>query len=142
MAPSFDPDTNLFYVVARRIYSVFYLTTIGKAEGWAGRDRNVYQDSAIRAIDYRTGAIRWSKEIGEGESVAGILSTAGGLLFTGDTNGNALALDAETGHTLWHAYGGGSIECSPMTYELDGRQYVVQAADGVLYAWALPESAI
>ncbi|HZU26797.1 MAG TPA: acido-empty-quinoprotein group A [Bryobacteraceae bacterium] len=139
MAPSFDPATNLFYVVARRIYSIFYLTTVGKAEGWAGRDRDLWADSSIRAIDYQTGKIRWTKDIGNGESVAGILSTAGGLLFTADTSGNALALDAETGKTLWHVYGGGPIECSPMTYELDGRQYVVQASGSVLYAWALPE---
>jgi alcohol dehydrogenase (cytochrome c) len=140
MAPSFDPATNLFYVVARRIYSVFYLTAIGKAEGWGGRDRNLWADSSIRAIDYRTGTLRWTKEIGEGESVAGILTTAGGLLFSADTSGNALALDAAKGKTLWHAYGGGGIECSPMTYELDGRQYVIQGSGSVLYAWALPES--
>lgn len=48
-------------------------------------------------------------------------------------------LDPATGKTLWHVNAGGSMESSPMTYELDGRQYVVEGVQGVLYAWALPE---
>ncbi|HZT33781.1 MAG TPA: acido-empty-quinoprotein group A [Bryobacteraceae bacterium] len=140
MSPSFSPETGLFYVVARRVFSIFYYTATGKPEGWAGRDRNLYSDSTLRAIDYRTGQIRWNHELGPGESVAGILSTAGGLLFTGDSQGNLLVLDARTGKTLWHASAGGNMVSSPMTYELDGRQYVVEGVQGVLYAWALPES--
>ena len=140
MSPSFDPDTGLFCVVARRIYSIFYYTATGKPEGWAGRDHDLYEESTIRAIDYRTGKIRWNHELGPGESVAGILSTARGLLFTGDAQGNLLALDASSGKTLWHVNAGGSMVSSPMCYQLDGRQYVVEGVQGVLYAWALPES--
>ena len=139
MSPSFDPANGLFYVIARRIFSEFYLTVTGKAEGWGGRDQNLYEDSTVRAIDYRTGAIRWSKELGEHEVVAGILTTDGGVLFTADSSGNLLALDSKTGHTLWHAYGGANVASSPMTYMLDGRQYVINGVGHVLYAWALPE---
>jgi alcohol dehydrogenase (cytochrome c) len=59
-------------------------------------------------------------------------------LFTGDAQGNLLVLDAATGKTLWHVNAGGSMVSSPMTYELDGRQYVVEGVQGVLYAWAIP----
>jgi alcohol dehydrogenase (cytochrome c) len=68
-----------------------------------------------------------------------ILTTAGGLLYTGDGSGDLMALDATTGKTLWHIYPGGNLTGAPMTYELQGRQYVVTAVDSVLYAWALPE---
>ncbi len=139
MSPSFDPGLGLFYVVARRVYSIFYYTATGKPEGWAGRDHNIYEESTVRAIDYRTGQVRWNHELGPNESVAGILTTAGNLLFTGDSQGNLLVLDPATGKTLWHVNAGGSMLSSPMTYELDGRQYVVEGVQGVLYCWALPE---
>jgi alcohol dehydrogenase (cytochrome c) len=138
LAPSFDPQTGLFYVSARRVFSIFYLTETGKPEGWAGRDRGLYADSALRALDYRSGKVVWDHEIGKDEGSAGILTTAGHLLFTADNEGNLLALDPETGKTLWHLNAGGDVNNGPMTYELDGRQYVVLAVDDTLYAFALP----
>src|SRR5205807_7562126 len=79
MAPSFDPQTSLFYVNARRIFSIFYRTTEGKAEGWGGRDRNLWANSTLRALDYRTGKVVWNHELGDGGTIAGILTTAGHL---------------------------------------------------------------
>ncbi len=140
LAPSFDPLTGLFYVSARRVFSIFYRTATGKAEGWGGRDRGLWSDSALRALDYRTGKVVWSYEIGQGEGSAGILTTAGGLLFTADNNGNILALDPASGKTLWHLNAGGDMSNGPITYELDGRQYVLMAVDDMLYAFALPVS--
>jgi len=139
MAPSFDPQTNLFYVNARRIFSIYYQTVTGKAEGWGGRDRNLWANSTIRALDYRTGKVVWNHETGEDENGAGILTTAGHLLFSADTSGNLLALDAASGKTLWHLNAGGRVAASPMSYQLDGRQYVLFAVQDVLYAFALPE---
>jgi alcohol dehydrogenase (cytochrome c) len=66
-----------------------------------------------------------------------LLSTAGKLLFTADTSGNLLALDPTTGRTLWHL-NLGRMAASPMTYELDGRQYLLFAIQDMLYAFALP----
>ena len=94
----------------------------------------------LRAIDYRTGKVVWNREIGEGESIAGILTTAGHLLFTADNAGNLLALDPSNGKTLWHLNIGGELLASPMTYQLDGRQYVLMPVMDMLYAFALPES--
>src|SRR5436853_15486 len=84
-------------VGGRDIGSVFYLTSTGKPEGWAGRDRAVWSHSTLEAIDYKTGKLRWTRDLGEGDGHAGILTTAGKLLFTADNDGNLLALDPSTG---------------------------------------------
>ena len=91
----------------------------------------------LRAIDYQTGKIRWSHDLGDGAGGAGVLTTATGLTFTGDSAGNALALRTSDGTTLWHA-GIGRVGNSPITYELDGRQYVILGGGSALYAFALP----
>jgi alcohol dehydrogenase (cytochrome c) len=140
MAPSFDPQTNLFYVNSRRQFSIYYLTATGKAEGWGGRDRGLWANSTLRALDDRTGKVVWNHEIGEGESVAGILTTAGHLLFCADNSGNILALDPASGKTLWHLNLGSRLAASPMTYQLDGRQYLIIPIQDVLYAFALPQN--
>jgi acido-empty-quinoprotein group A len=139
MSPSFDPQTGLVYVMARRIISVFYRTIEGKVEGWGGRDRNLYMDSTLRALDYRTGKVVWNHELGEGEDTAGILTTAGRLLFTADHLGNLLALDPTTGATVWHLNVGDHVVAGPMTYELAGRQYIIVPVGDTMYAFSLPE---
>jgi alcohol dehydrogenase (cytochrome c) len=69
----------------------------------------------------------------------GVLTTAGGLLFTGDNSGNALALNPVDGRTLWHTNLGGVMDNAPITYELDGRQYVLLAARDSLFAFTLQQ---
>ena len=141
MAPSFDPQTNLFYVNAQRGFSLWYLTLSEEGdepEGHQGGATNAFwSESELIALDYQTGKARWVRKSGGGGD-PGILTTAGHLLFTGDGSGNLLALDPANGEVLWHVYPGGTMNSSPMTYELDGRQYVLTAVDGVLYAWSLP----
>jgi alcohol dehydrogenase (cytochrome c) len=91
----------------------------------------------LRAIDYRTGKIRWSHDLGDGPSGAGVLTTASGVTFTGDSAGNALAVRTSDGTTLWHS-GIGRVGNSPIAYELDGRQFVMMGGGSTLYAWTLP----
>ena len=67
-----------------------------------------------------------------------MLTTDSGLTFTGDAHGNFLALDTADGKTLWHAGSGGNIGSSPITYMLDGQQYLLTSGGGVLFAWKLP----
>jgi alcohol dehydrogenase (cytochrome c) len=118
---------------------VFYLTMPGKnAEGWAGRDFFLSSRSMLKAIDYKTGKIKWTYETAGRGGQSGILSTAGHVIFTADNSANLIALDSATGKLLWHMYPGGGLGTGPMTYELDGRQYVVFPVDGVVYAFALP----
>ncbi len=138
-APSFDPQTGLFYINEREGIGVFYLTMPGKkTEGWGGRDFTVVSKSLLKAIDYQTGKIKWSRESSGRGGFTGVLTTAGHLLFTADSAGNLVALDPATGKTLWHMYPGGTLGTAPMTYELDGRQYLVMPVDGVIFAFALP----
>lgn len=139
-SPSFDTKTGLFIVSAHPSYGIYFAKPADGAFGWAGADYGVWGKGVLEAIEYQTGKIRWKHELGPGGSGAGVLTTDSGLTFTGDAHGNVLALDSNDGKTLWHAGTGGSIESSPICYELDGRQYVMTSSGGVLFAWALPES--
>ena len=91
----------------------------------------------LRAIDYQTGTVKWSHDLHGGAGAAGVLTTTTGVTFTGDSANSALALRTGDGATLWHA-GIGRVGNSPITYELDGRQYVLFGGGSVLYAFALP----
>ena len=138
--PTFDPDTGLFYINATRAYSVWYLyDPDDKPEGWGGTDRGGWQEAMLQAIDYKTGAIRWSHKWEGGGARAGMLSTAGGLLFTGDGSGNFIALDPKTGTPLWHANLATPVSNAPVTFEIDGSQYVLVGAGDMLYAFTVHE---
>ncbi|MGH9497504.1 MAG: PQQ-binding-like beta-propeller repeat protein, partial [Candidatus Sulfotelmatobacter sp.] len=106
--------------------------------GWSGADYGVWGTGQIEAIDYQTGKIRWIHPLGD-EAGSGVLTTDSGLTFTGDSHGNFLALDTNDGKTLWHAGSGAEIASSPLTYQLDGRQFVLTSSGSVMFAWALPE---
>jgi alcohol dehydrogenase (cytochrome c) len=139
-SPSFDTKTGLFIVSAHPSYGISFAKPADGEFGWAGADYGVWGKGVLEAIDYQTGKIKWAHELGPGGAGSGVLTTDSGLTFTGDAHGNVLALDSTDGKTLWHAGTGGSIESSPICYELDGRQYVMTSSGGVLFAWALPET--
>jgi alcohol dehydrogenase (cytochrome c) len=136
-SPSFDAKTGSLIVSAQDAYGIYFFKPEHGTYGWAGADYNLYGRSALRAIDYQTGKIRWSHDLGDGASGAGVLTTESGLTFSGDTTGNALALRTSDGKTLWHA-GIGRVGNGPITYELDGRQYMLIGGGSALYAWTLP----
>ena len=99
---------------------------------------------SLKAIDYKTGKVRWSHPLavnagGYGGGPMGLLSTAGGLLFGNDGGGDFVAYDAASGKPLWHAGLGTNTSNGPQTFLLDGRQYVVVGAGDSLYAFTLPE---
>ena len=68
--------------------------------------------------------------------------TAGGLVFAGDQEGYLLAFDAQSGKHLWHLQTGSPVIAAPMTYALDGKQYVVIPSGGALFAVGLPDSVL
>jgi acido-empty-quinoprotein group A len=137
-APSFDPETGLFYVNAERGYSLFYLTdTDATPQGYAGERQNLWSHSVLEALDLQTGKIRWSHEFLKGGNSSGVLSTAGKLLFTGDPFGNLIAFDPASGRILWHFHLPASVSNGPMTFLLDGKQYLIAGAGDTLYAFAL-----
>jgi len=137
-SPSFDTKNGLFIVDAHPSWSLYFAKPADGVYGWAGADYDVWGKGTVEAIDYQTGKIRWSHDVGS--SGSGVLTTDSGLTFTGDAHGNFLALDSSDGKTLWHAGSGSEIVSSPITYELDGRQYVLTSSGGVLFAWALPQA--
>ena len=70
---------------------------------------------------------------------SGVLSTAGGLVFYGETGGGFAAVDAKAGRTLWHFETNQAWKASPMTYMISGRQYIAIAAGGNIFSFALAD---
>ena len=141
-SPSFDPKTGLFLVDAHPSYGIYFAKPADGTFGWAGADYGVWGKGILDAIDYQTGKIRWTHELGPGGAGAGVLTTDSGLTFTGDARGNVLALDTADGKTLWHSGAGVPMQSSPITYDLDGKQYVLTSSGGVMFSWSLPKSAM
>ncbi len=133
--PSFDPDTGLFYVQTDETFSMFYLTdTAPHPEGWAAAERGVASFGVkLQAIDYKTGKAAWSHT----GAHCGSLTTAGHLLFTGDSSNHLIAFDPADGKILWHAGLASGISNGPETYMLDGQQYLVVGAGDSLYAFTI-----
>lgn len=140
-SPSFDPKTGLFIVSAHPSYGIYFNKPADGTFGWAGADYGVWGKGVLEAIDYQTGDIRWTHELGPGGAGAGVLTTDSGLTFTGDSHGNVLALNTADGKTLWHAGQGANMQSSPVTYELEGRQYLLTSSGSVMFSYALPEKA-
>ena len=87
----------------------------------------------------RAGKTVWDFKLFQGSLGNGVLATAGGVLFASSRDGNVIALDAKTGTHLWHYQTGGNHTASPISYAIDGRQYVALTAGNVLYSFALPD---
>jgi alcohol dehydrogenase (cytochrome c) len=138
--PSFDPRTGLFIVSAQDGYGIYFFKPEHGAYGWAGADYGVAGRAFLRAIDYQTGKIVWNHPIGDGAGTAGVLTTETGVTFSGDVAGNVMALRSSDGTTLWHQLIE-KIGNAPITYELDGRQYLVVGGGSSLYAFAAPAAA-
>ena len=90
----------------------------------------------LTAIDYKTGKIAWRQPFTGMAAAAGLLTTAGGLLFAGDGGGNFVAHDAANGKPLWHSRIG-NVTNAPQTFQVDGKQYVVVATGDTLWAFVM-----
>ncbi len=139
---SYDPQTGLFYLNGTHGYGMAYLyDTSDKPEGYAGGGGPTADPrSALLAIDIKTGAVRWRHEhpqqgFGGGMS-GGVLTTGGGLLFTGDS-GQLVAFDPADGKLLWHQRLPSAVSNGPSTWMLDGKQYIIVGAGDTLYALTL-----
>jgi acido-empty-quinoprotein group A len=138
-APAFNPETGLLYVNAAESMSIFYLTdTDENPQGYGGREAIQISRAWLKALDYKTGQVRWSHQFpGRLPITAGILSTAGKLLFTGDIAQSLIAFDPANGTILWHSNLGTAVTNGPITYTIAGRQYLVAGAGDTLHAFAL-----
>lgn len=138
--PAFSPDTGLLYTSETNSFSIFYLTDLdprgsmglgGKEEADVGVDGNY-----LTAIDYKSGKVAWRRPFYGRGGTGGLLTTAGGLLFSGDGAGSLVAYDASNGNPLWNTRIGDTSN-APQTFLLDGRQYVTVATGDTLWAFLL-----
>jgi alcohol dehydrogenase (cytochrome c) len=135
--PTFSPDTGLFYVLETNNLRIDYLIDTdprgSMGLGGAQNGASLSYGTFIDAIDYKTGKVAWRHEI-FGNS-PGLLSTAGGVVFTSDGQG-LVAWDAKTGKALWHSMIGG-LSSPPETFLLDGKQCVLATGVGALYLFVM-----
>ena len=90
-----------------------------------------YQTGAVVAVDPSTNRVKWKKRMPYSLAHGnGILTTRSDLLFIGQPDGNLLALDAQDGDELWRFQTGAAISASPISYEIDGEQYIAVYAGG------------
>ncbi len=143
-APSYDSSTGLFYLVFREGGDFYFKedavyepgkpfwggkTVAGKEPDWGG----------IKAINPETGNSEWEYKFHLSSAQAGVLATGGGVLFSASREGNLMAFNSRTGKLLWRFQTGTEISSSPMSYAVDGKQYIALSAGKVLYSFALPE---
>jgi alcohol dehydrogenase (cytochrome c) len=130
--PAYDPENGLFFVSVNQWGMALTSWEKGKLQYkpgdlYMGVDYQMYRMGQtighLRAIDVANKKVVWDVPSSL-PLFAGILATKGGVVFTGDLRGRVLAFDAKTGKELWKFQTGSGINASPMTYELDGKQYV------------------
>jgi len=144
-APSYNPETSLFYFMALESCSVLVL----KPQPF--KPRETYYSTGARhsegdynqkillaySVDGDKPAWRYV-QTGRGHSAGGTMTTAGGLVFFGDDAESFEAVDAQTGKPLWHFHTGQNIAASPMSYAINSKQYVAIAAGSDIFSFALP----
>jgi alcohol dehydrogenase (cytochrome c) len=147
-SPSYNPATQMFYFMAREDCDIY----IAGAEKQVYRPGTTYYNTGTKrpprssaqkillAFDVVTGQFVWRyPQAGVGDSAAGTMTTASGLVFFGDDVGEFEAVDARSGKTLWHFNTGQTLHASPMSYSVAGVQYVAVAAGSDVFTFALPQ---
>ncbi len=142
---AYNPATGLFYVLALESCEIYTKSSAWWEPGksfYGGGTRRVPGETGekfLRAIDLQTGKIAWEvPQLSSGFGLAGVVTTAGGLVFFGDDSGAFAAVDAKTGKSLWHFHTNESWHSSPMTYAVDGKQYLGVSVGSNIVAFSLP----
>ena len=144
MPPSYYPELGLFFLTARETCATYVPEEPQLVPGQASFGGVVFIDGelnygALRALDIQTGELEWEFTY-PSPTFGGVMTTASGLVFAGDHEGNFMAFNARTGENLWHYQTGSRIwGAAAMTHMLDGRQFVLIASGTTLTAFALPE---
>ncbi len=143
-SPSYSPLSKLFYVAAQEKGAVYFTGEAERTAGagfYGGTFKLVPGEEgygAIRALDPETGRLQWEFRL-HSPPWAGVLSTAGGLVFGGTMEGDFFALDARTGKVLWKFQTGGRVFSNPISYVSDGKQHIAIAAGQAIFAFSLGE---
>ncbi len=142
-SPSYSPETGLFYVSVREMGAVYYKAEAEYEPGTfflGGGEQALAGDQAwgaVRALDVTTGRLVWEFTL-HSPPWAGLLATAGGVVFGGSEEGNFFSLDARSGQPLWEFQTGGAIRANPMSFSVDGKQRVAVAAGHGIFVFGLP----
>jgi alcohol dehydrogenase (cytochrome c) len=144
-SPSYNPNTGLFYLMALESCNLFFASPRQFVPGETYYDTGTklppdeHSRKILLALSVADGKTAWRyPQVGQGDSWGGTLTTAGGLVFFGDDADSLEAVEATTGHALWHFNTGQRISASPMTYAVDGVQYVTICAGSDVFSFALP----
>jgi alcohol dehydrogenase (cytochrome c) len=144
-SPAYHPSTRLFYFLADEDCSIYSLKPQKFTEGQTYYSTGVSHSStdekqkSLLAFDLEGQQPAWRYvQAGSGHSSAGVMATAGGLVFFGDNSQSFEAVDAATGKPLWHFNTGQTLHASPMSFAVRGKQYVAIAAGSDLFTFALP----
>ncbi len=142
---AYYPATGLYYMFAEESCDIY-----SKNDQWWEAGKSFYgggtrsapgenrSQKFLKAINIQTGRVAWEvPDIGGGILGSGLMATAGGLIFYGDGNGAFIAADAKNGKLLWHFDTGQNWRSSPMTYAVDGRQYIGMVAGSTVLAFGL-----
>ena len=130
-------DTNLGLVYAINLHQpmTYHVESSPYPEGklWLGGAFKVIADEEqwgnVSAVDYNTGKIRWKVKTQQ-PMIGGIMATAGGVVYTGEGNGAFKGYDSATGNLLWKFQAGAGVNAPPVSYTIDGKQYIAVAAGG------------
>ena len=147
-SPSYNGSTGLMYFMALELCQTYFSASIpqrfepGKEFYSTGVKRvpgETFQKLLV-AYDVARSAIAWKyPQTGPGHSSGGTMTTAGGVVFFGDDAQSFEAVNAQDGKPLWHFNTGQDIGASPMTYAVQGKQYVAIAAGSDIFSFALPQ---
>ncbi len=143
-APSYSPATGLLYL-AYQDANQRYFTDAQPFEagrqypGGRGAATGQSRTWGVKAIDPESGKTVWSFPLTQGSLTAGVLATAGGVVFAASKDGFLYALDARSGALVWKFQTGASIDASPISYAVAGKQFVAVSAGNVVFSLALPE---
>jgi alcohol dehydrogenase (cytochrome c) len=144
-SPSYNPGTGLFYVMALEGCNLYFASPrrFAKGETYYSTGTKVPPGQRFQkillALSVLDGKVAWRyRQAGRGDSWGGTMTTAGGLLLFGDDAGSLEAVEAATGRPLWHFNTGQTMHASPMTYAVDGIQYVAIAAGSDVFTFVLP----
>jgi len=144
-SPSYNPTTGLLYFLALEDCELYFTKPQTFAPGRTYYSTGVrripgeHAQKLLLAYDLGGGKIAWRyQQVGDGYSAGGTLTTAGGLVFFGDNADSFEAVNAQSGKPLWHFNTGQTLHASPMTYAINGKQYVTIAAGSDIFTFALP----
>ncbi len=144
-SPSFNPASHLFYFMTYEECDTYYLKPQKYSPGstyYSTGTRHIRGEpgqNILLAYNLNTQQFEWKyPQVGSGDDWSGTMTTAGGLVFFGDDAGSFESVDARTGTPLWHFNVGQRIHASPMSFAVNGKQYVAIAAGSDVFVFSLP----